>query len=87
MNDLICRIFLFALKIFTQVVKAVAEATKVLGDVLVDVLDYAIDAVLGSGHPILLLVGVGLAAWWLLANKDKDKNPPVNQTGAKNAIA
>lgn len=82
LGDLICKLFLFVLKLFKSVVTVVGEALKVVADVLVDVLDNALTTLSKSG-PITKLVtfaAVGLGLWWLLASDDDEEEKVTNVT-------
>lgn len=83
MGGILCKIFRFALNIFSSVVEAVAEAVKIVGtasvDVLSELLESAGDAVGGifggSGSLIMLaLLGAGV---YLIAK-------PENKEGSTN---
>lgn len=84
LSDLICKLFLFVLKLFKSVITAVGEALKVVADVLVDVLDSAVSSILGSGGVTNLLIfgAAGLGLWWLLTSED-DKEEIVENVVAQ----
>lgn len=78
MGSLLCKIWRGVLRIFTQVVEAVATTLKVVGTAVVDVLSEVASAVgsaiFGDGSTLLLIGGVlGL---YLLTKRDKKKDAP-----------
>lgn len=74
MNDLLCKIFNFVLRIFRNVVDFVAEVVKTVGSaavgVLGELLEEVADTVFGGSGNLLLLLGAGLGIWLLLKNDD-----------------
>lgn len=82
--DLICKLFLFVLKLFKSVVTVVGEALKVVADVLVDVLDNVLTTISNSGplNKLVTLAAVGFGLWWLLAS-DEDKEDGANNVTTK----
>lgn len=85
MRGFLCKIFRFALDLFSSVVTVVAEAVKLIGSAAIDVLDELFEAggsllsgILGSPGKLLMLGLVGYGAYVILTDdededKDKDK--------------
>lgn len=93
MRGFLCKIFRFALDLFSNVVTVVAEAVKLIGTAAVDVLDELFEAggdllsgIFGSPGKILMLGLVGYGAYLLLADDEDEENPPKNNGVTKDGI-
>lgn len=93
MSGILCKIFRFILNVFTQIVTVVAEAVKILGDAVVDVLSELIQSVgdaadkLFSGSGILGLLVVGSLGYFLLTSDDDDERKGSEQGERNDGIA
>lgn len=68
MNAL-CKIFNFFLSIFDAVLNVIVQAANSLLNAALDVLDSAASSLLGS--PLVVVLGLGLLAWWALSGSDE----------------
>lgn len=80
---ILCKIFRFALDIFSSTVDAVASAVKIVGTAAVDVLSELIESagdavggIFGNGGSVILLVALG--AGFFLFSKPRDKEDAPN---------
>lgn len=78
MGGILCKIFRFALDLFSNVVTVVAEAVKLIGSAAVDVLDELFEAggdlfssILGSPGKLVMFGLLGYGAYVLLTNDDE----------------
>lgn len=80
LGDLICKLFLFVLKLFKSAVTAVGEALKIVAEVLIDVLDDVVSSIAGSGPitKLLTFTAVGVGLWWLLTSDDEKEEKASN---------
>lgn len=72
---LICKLFNFILNLFTSAVEGIAFALRTVGEIALELLVDAAEAVgnaLGIDGTTVLWLGVGVLAFFLLRNKDKD---------------
>lgn len=77
--SILCKILNWILKIFGQVVDFVASAVSTIGTAFVDVLSTLAnavgDAIFGGGTgSLVLLLGLGAAAWFVFGGSDDDDN-------------
>lgn len=68
--NLWCKLWNFFLNMFVSTVHAVAYALDTVGGVLLDLASNAIKGATSALGSPLVLVGLGLAAWFLLSKKD-----------------
>lgn len=75
MRDILCKVFRFLLDLVGQVVDLVANTLIKIGTAAVEVLSEVAGAVSSAvfSNP-LLLVGLGIAAWWLLSGSSGDED-------------
>lgn len=84
MRKIWCKLWNLILNTFSDVVNAVAYALKTVGEVAVEVLGAAADAVGGAigsifgGSNLLVWAGVGIFAYMLLTKKDESGSRSLN---------
>lgn len=76
---ILCKIFRFALNIFSSTVDAVAEAVKIVGTASVDVLSElfesagdAIGGIFGGSGSIIMLLLLGAGVYFITKSDDKE---------------
>lgn len=80
LGDLVCKLFLFVLKLFKSIVTVVGEALKVVADVLIDVLDDVLNTISNSGPvtKLVMFLAVGAGLWWLASADDEEEEKSTN---------
>lgn len=84
---LICKLFNFILNIFVATVEGIAFALRTVGEIALELLVDAADAVgnaLGINGTTVLWLGAGVLAFFLLRNNDKGDNQPLANRGIAN---
>lgn len=83
---ILCKIFRFALNIFSSTVDAVAEAVKIVGTASVDVLSElfesagdAIGGIFGGSGSLVMLLLLGGGIYFLTKSDDKERRPNERQ--------
>lgn len=77
MPSWLCKIWNLLANIVSKVIDLVMGAVKQFLDLAVEALDSLAEA-LGFSGGTLLLIGLGLAAWWLLSGTDDDDSSGAN---------
>lgn len=73
-----CKIWQFVANLLGKVVDFILAVVKKLVGFAVELVEGVADALFGGGN-LLLLVALGLGAWWLLSGRDDEKRePPAN---------
>lgn len=82
LSSMLCKIFSFVLKVFKKIVQAVAEAIKVVGTAVIDVLDTLLEGASnalfgGNLFAKIALIGVG----YFLITRSQDKRDSQSRGG------
>ena len=84
MSDFLCKIWRGLLQIFTKIVEFVAEAVKVIGNAVVDVLSDLLQAAgsaigdVFAANPLLWMVVGGVGLFWLFGGGKKEDKPSLS---------